>query len=84
MLNGIDKTVLYRKVVPLEDRTAKSLYKGIDMILCDYNKASMQIKVICCDNEFRTLMDAVAYEMDINMEYVAPGSTSLKWNATTE
>ena len=46
ILNGIDKTVRYRKVVPLEDCTDKSLYKGIDMVLCDYNKANMQIKAI--------------------------------------
>ena len=71
MLNDIDKTVRYRKVVPLEDRTAKSLYKGIDTVLHNYNKANIQIKAICCNNEFRTLMDKVADEMDIKMEYAA-------------
>ena len=52
MLNGIDKTVKYRKVVPLPSRTAESMYKGIDTVLRDYNKAGMCIKVIRCDNEF--------------------------------
>ena len=73
MLNGIDKTVRYRKVVPLEDRSAESLYKGIDAVLRDYNKANMKIKVIRIDNEFKTSMDEVTDEMDIEMEYAAPG-----------
>ena len=68
MLNGIDKTVRYRKVVPLENCTTKSLYKGINMVLRDYNKANMQAKVICCNNEFRTLMDEVANKMDTDVD----------------
>ena len=73
MMNGIDKTIRYRKVVPLKNRTAESLYNGIDKVLRDYNKAGMRIKVMRCDNEFRTLMDEVSDEMDIEMEYAAPG-----------
>ena len=53
--------------------TADSLYNGIDTVLQDYNKANMWIKVIRCDNEFKTLMDEVSNEMDVNMEYAAPG-----------
>ena len=33
----------------------------------------MRIKVIRCNNEFKPLMDDVADEMDIEMEYAAPG-----------
>ena len=46
ILNGIDKTVRYRKAVPLPSCTTESLYNSIDTVLRDYNKANMQIKVI--------------------------------------
>ena len=82
MLNGIDKSVWYRKVGPLKDQTAESLYNGIDTVLCDYNKANMRIKVICCDNEFRTLMDEVADKVDIKMEYAAPREHQL-WKTSS-
>ena len=45
---------------------------GIDVVLPDYNKASMQVKIICCNNKFETLMDDISDEMDIKMEYAAP------------
>ena len=73
MLNGIDKTIKCRKVLPLPSRTAESMYKGINTVLRDYNKADMRVKVIRCDNEFCTLMDKVSNNMDIKMEYAAPG-----------
>ena len=73
MLCGIDKTIRYRIIVPLENRTASSLYEGLDKILRLYNKAKFYIKTIQCDREFETVMTDVMDNLDIEMEYAAPG-----------
>ena len=78
MLCGMDKTIRYRIIVPLENRTASSLYKGLDKILRLYNKAKFFIKMIRCDREFETLMSDVMDNLNIEMEYAAPGEHVLE------
>ena len=73
MLCGIDKMIRYCIIVPLENRTASSLYEGLDKVLRLYNKAKFYIKTIRCDREFETLMADVMDNLDIDMEYAAPG-----------
>ena len=52
MLTSIDKSVHYRIVVPIENRTHKELYTAIDKIFRRYNKAIFTITEINCDQEF--------------------------------
>ena len=69
MLTAIDRTIRFRSLVSLENRTTKELYSGLDDILRFYNKAGYTISVIHCDQEFRRMMDVVADELDVEMNY---------------
>ena len=42
------------------------------MVLRHYNKAGFTIKKIYCDGEFKSMMDTVSDELDIDMNYANP------------
>jgi len=69
MMTGIDKTIRYRGLIPLENRTADELYRGLDKFMRLYNGADHKVKEIRCDREFKVLMDDVKDDLDVNMEY---------------
>jgi len=73
MLTGIDKTIRYRGLVPLNSRTAEELYAGLDKFLRHYNKAGFRIRQIRCDQEFQKNMDAIKDNLDIDMDYPPKG-----------
>jgi hypothetical protein len=68
-LTAVDKTIRYRSAEPLDDRTTKSLYSSLDVILREYNKAGHTITSIHCDREFRRMMNPVSDELDVEMNY---------------
>ena len=72
MLCGIEKIVRYGKVIPLPNHTVDAIYKGLDQILSEYMKTGMRIKEIRCNNKFKTLMNDISDEMDVQMQYSAP------------
>ena len=72
LMTTIDRTVKYRTVVPLDSRRKEELYRGLDTVLRLYNKAGFKIKMIHCDGEFKSIMDPVVDNMDIEMNYSAP------------
>jgi hypothetical protein len=57
MNTGIDRSIRFRALIALEDRSEKSIFYGIDSIFRLYNKAGFRIRHIHCDQEFRTMMD---------------------------
>jgi hypothetical protein len=65
----IDKTLRYRAAVNLANRTKEELFKALDAVLRQYNKAGYRVELIHCDQEFRTLMDQVSDELDVEMNY---------------
>ncbi len=69
MLTGIDRSIRYRSLVPLENRTADELYLGLDKVLRRYNDAEHRINSIFCDQEFKPLMDPVKDELGVDMNY---------------
>ena len=69
MLTAVDKTIRYRSIEPLEDRTTKALYSSLDEILRVYNKAGHTITSIHCDREFRRMMNPVSDELGVEMNY---------------
>ena len=71
MLTSIDQTIRFRLLVPLKSRTLEELYRGIDVILRNYNKAGFTIDTIHCDGEFKELMDRVKDKLGINLNYTA-------------
>jgi hypothetical protein len=73
MMTCIDQSIRFRSLVPLESRVASELYRVLDVILRAYNKRGYQIKTINCDGEFRTLMNKVHDNLDIDMNYTSKG-----------
>ena len=72
-LTTIDKTVRFRATVPLNSQKSKEVYKALDSILRHYNDAGYFFKFIHCDQEFRSLMDQVADELNVKMNYASTG-----------
>ena len=69
MLTTIDKTIKFHGLVPLNSRSHEEYYQALDQVLRFYNKSGYFIKTIFCDGEFKSLMDKVADELDIDMNY---------------
>jgi hypothetical protein len=72
-LTTIDKTIRFRCAVPLSSQKAKEVYKALDVILRQYNDAGFFFKFIHCDREFRSLMEDVADDLNVTMNYAATG-----------
>ena len=71
MLMTIDKTIRFRALVPLNNRYAEELYRGLDGVMRKYNSAGHEIECIDCDGEFKSVMDEIKDELDINTNYTA-------------
>ncbi len=69
MLTGIDRSIRFRSLIPLDNRTAPELYKRLDKILRHYNSGGYEIKDIHCDQEFKSIMDDVKDGLDVKMNY---------------
>ena len=72
-LTTIDKTIRFRATIPLNSQKAKEVYKALDSILRQYNDAGYFFKSIHCDQEFRSLMDSVADDLNVKMNYASSG-----------
>jgi hypothetical protein len=59
MLTSIDKTIRFRSLVVLENRSSKEIYRCITHILRFYTTSGYKISCINCDQEFRHLMDDI-------------------------
>ncbi|CAJ1944663.1 unnamed protein product [Cylindrotheca closterium] len=70
---SIDKAIKFRFSTELKDRTKDAIYKSIDKILRIYNHAEFRIKTIYCDNEFKPVFDDVKDNLDVTVNYAAPG-----------
>ena len=72
-LTTIDKTIHLTAVVPLNSHKSKEVYKSLDSTLCHYNNAGYFFKHIHCDQEFHSMMDYVADELNVKMNYASTG-----------
>ena len=68
MLTGLDKTIKYRALVPLENRKKKALYSAMDKIFRLYNGAGCTVTGLFCDLEFHPLLADVCDTLDIKMD----------------
>ena len=55
-LTAIDRTIRYRSVVPLENRTKEQLYKALDVVLRMYNEAGYPIRETLCRQRVSTFV----------------------------
>ena len=69
MLTGIDRSIRFRSLVPLTNRTAPELYSGLDKILRHYNDGGYTVQRIHCDQEFKPIMAEVEDKLDVKMNY---------------
>jgi len=69
MLTTIDKTIKFCGLVPQNSKSHEEYYEALDQVLRFYNKSGYFIKTIFCDGEFKSLMEKVADELDIDMNY---------------
>ena len=69
MLTAIDRTIKFRSLVPMNTRQHEEYYRALDQILRHYNQAGFVIKEIHCDGEFRSMMERVNDDLDVNMNF---------------
>ena len=69
MLTAVDRSVRFRSLVPINSKHEKEYYRALDIILRHYNRGGFVVKRIHCDNEYKSMMDSVKDDMDIDMNY---------------
>ena len=66
-LMGIDTSIRYRSVVPIENGEAESYYKAIDVMFRTYNAADFRIQYIHCDQEFEPLFEPLQDDLGVTI-----------------
>ena len=64
-LTSIDGVIKYRAAVPLNSRTAETIYKAMDQVLRHYNKGGFSISEVHADNELEPLVGPIQDELDV-------------------
>ena len=67
--HGIDTTIKFRGTIPIRSREGPEIYRALDRLLRHYNKAGHTVIEIRCDGEFKHLIEKVADDLDIKMNY---------------
>ena len=65
LFTKIDKDIWFYELVPLENIIKEYCYVALDVVMRHYNKAVSAIKVIECDDEFKSITDEVRDDMVI-------------------
>ena len=73
MLTSIDNKIRNRSLVPLSSREADDIYDALDVIMRSYNHAGMMVQTIHSDCKFKSIMNDVKDDMDVDMEHPAAG-----------
>jgi hypothetical protein len=73
MMTGIDRSIRFRGLVPMDSHMASELYHALNIILRVYNKRGYRIATINCDGKFGTLMNKVNNKLNIKMNYTSKG-----------
>ena len=71
-LTSISHPLYYRMSQHLEDTTKGSFYKALDKVLRRHNSGGYKIKRIECDGEFKSMMDDVKDDLNVEMNYCNP------------
>ncbi len=69
MLTMIDKSIKFRSLIPIANKTHDEYYKALDNIFRHYNKAGFVISRIHCNGEYHGMMDKVSDDLEANMNY---------------
>jgi hypothetical protein len=71
-LTTISKNIYYCTGQYIKNQTSEEYKSALTSVLATYNLGGFRVKEIRCDNEFRPLMDSLANEFDIRMNYANP------------
>ena len=69
MMTTIDRTIKFRAVLPMGNKTHEEYYGALDKVLRLYNEAGFVIKTIHCDGEFRAMMNRVKDDLGVRMNF---------------
>lgn len=73
MLTGIDDPVRHRNLIPLARRHSPELYAALDKMLRFYNQHGFYVREIRADNEFRSLLEPLQDNLDVQMNFSNAG-----------
>ena len=71
-LTTISKNLMYRTARYVERTTMECYRKSLQQVLRVYTLGGLKVTMIRCDNEFRPLMDPLALEFGIQVNYASP------------
>jgi hypothetical protein len=69
ILSGIDRSVKNRSSIPIKNEENEQIYNAIDKVFRKYQQGGFYITDIHCDQQFRSLMDPIADELNLKMNY---------------
>ena len=72
MLTSIDRTIKFRSLVPIDSKKREEYFRALDVIFRKYNAVGFAIKCILCDGEYKSMMDEVKDDLDVDMNYANP------------
>ena len=67
MLTAIDRTIKFRSLVPIDSKVKAEHCRALDVILRKCNSAGFVIKMTHCDGEYRSMMDEVKDNLDVDV-----------------
>jgi hypothetical protein len=73
MLTSIDKSIRFRGLIALDDRSASCIQETIKSIFGLYERVAFYVEQINCDQEFRAPVEKICDHMDIMMNYATVG-----------
>jgi len=73
MLTAIDHVIKFQSLIPLQSRNAENLYSALDKVIRVCNKATIAIDPIHADDEFCSLMEKAADNLDCTFLYASQG-----------
>ena len=72
MFTTICRSIKCRCLIPLDDRTTEEICCGLENVPRHYNRAVFFMKKMHCDGGFESIMDEVADNLVIYMNYKNP------------
>jgi hypothetical protein len=79
-LTTISKNLMYRTAWFVQCPLASVYHKCLQQVLRIYTLGGLQVTTIHCDNEVRPLMDPLALEFGIQVNYASPHEHVTPWS----
>ena len=73
ILKTINKKVRLCSSVPIKARTANEYTRALRLIIQHYNKGGIQVVLIHCDGEYKSILNPIKDKLDMDMNFSNPG-----------